>query len=78
MQDASVDAALPPEGQAVGTIYAGLYASDLATCIVTGFPVAKRDELQINNSVANKRDWNLLVSKTKTCPWTGKSESPAW
>eukprot|EP00618_Florenciella_parvula_P017071 CAMPEP_0119543784 /NCGR_PEP_ID=MMETSP1344-20130328/54343_1 /TAXON_ID=236787 /ORGANISM="Florenciella parvula, Strain CCMP2471" /LENGTH=1740 /DNA_ID=CAMNT_0007588171 /DNA_START=113 /DNA_END=5335 /DNA_ORIENTATION=- len=76
--DASVDAALPPEGQAQGTIYAGLYASDLATCIVTGFPVAKRDEMQVNNSVANKRDWNLLVSKTKACPWTGKAESPAW
>ena len=53
--DASVDASLPEEAQAQGTIYAGLYASDLATCIVTGFPVAKRDEVHNNNSVANKR-----------------------
>ena len=51
----SVDMSLPKEAQAQGTIYAGLYASDLATCIVTGFPVAKRDEVHNNNSVANKR-----------------------
>ena len=64
--------------QAHGTIYAGLYASDLPTCIVSGFPIAKQDELHVNHSIAAKRDWNLLVSKTKACPWTGKNESPQW
>jgi len=78
--DSSIDQALPAEGKATaGTIDAGLYSSDLPLCVISGAPIASRsEELRINGAVANKRDWNLLVSKTKVCPWTGKSESPQW
>jgi len=77
--DAAVDASLPPEADAEGTIYAGLFASEvLNRCVVSGYPVLKREELFINDAYANKRDWNMFVSKTKECPWTGKHESPQW
>ena len=77
--DSSVDQTLPLEGNTTLPVYAGLYASDRPTCVVSGAPVvSKADELHVNGTVAGKRDWNLLVSKTKACPWTGKPESPQW
>lgn len=74
--DTAVDAALPSVENARGTIYEGMFSSERKKCIVTGFPVY--DELVINDVPANKRDWNLFVSKTKQCPWTGKIENPQW
>ena len=76
--DKSVDQVLPAAGQASGSVYSGLYASECPPCIVSGAPVVPSDELRVNGTVANKRDWNTLVSKTKVCPWTGKPESPQW
>ena len=52
--DKSVDQQLPAKQQALGTAYSGLYASDLPTCIVTGYPVQKWELLNVNKSVANK------------------------
>jgi intraflagellar transport protein 172 len=52
--DKSVDQQLPAKQQALGTVYSGLYASDLPTCIVTGYPVQKWELLNVNKSVANK------------------------
>ena len=52
--DKAVDQQLPAKQQAAGTVHAGLYASDLPTCIVTGYPVQKWELLNVNNSIANK------------------------
>ena len=77
--DSSVDQTLPTEVNATLPVYGGLYASSRPLCVVSGAPIAsKGDELHVNGTVASKRDWNLLVSKTKACPWTGKTESPQW
>ncbi len=76
--DKSIEQKLPRQGESENTVYAGLYASDKPTCIVTGYPVSKRDELSVNNSIANKKDWNALVSKTETCPWSGIEATPQW
>ncbi|CAN0111442.1 unnamed protein product, partial [Ectocarpus sp. 12 AP-2014] len=54
--DAKIDQALPPEKEASGTLYQGLYASELPSCVVTGLPVHKRDLIQVNHARANKRD----------------------
>ncbi|CAM9798674.1 unnamed protein product, partial [Hapterophycus canaliculatus] len=45
--DAKIDQALPPEKEAGGTLYEGLYASDLPSCVVTGLPIHKRDMIQV-------------------------------
>jgi intraflagellar transport protein 172 len=77
--DSSVDQTLPTDGNASLPVYGGLYASARPLCVVSGAPVvSKGDELHVNGTVASKRDWNLLVSKTKACPWTNKPESPQW
>ena len=76
--DNNIEQRLPRQGESEGTIYAGLYASDKPTCIVTGYCIANRDVLSINNSVANKKDWNALVNKTEVCPWTSVEASPQW
>ena len=76
--DNTIDQRLPRQGESEGTIYAGLYASDKPTCIVTGYPVSNRDLIDVNASVANKKDWNALVNKTESCPWTGVEASPQW
>ena len=52
--DKSVDQQHPTKEMALGTMYAGLYATDLPTCVVTGCPVQKWELLQVNNSLANK------------------------
>ena len=76
--DSGVEQRLKPRNSSKGTIYEGLYSSDRPTCIVTGFPVHPVDVLEINNSTANRRDWNSLVAKTHTCPWTGKPQNPLY
>lgn len=76
--DSSVEQRLKPRGQSKNTLYEGLYGSDRPTCIVTGFPVHPVDMLEVNNSTANRKDWNFLVAKTHTCPWTGQSQNPIY
>jgi intraflagellar transport protein 172 len=73
-----IDQQLPSAADARGTLYEGLYASDRPTCIATGFPVHAVDMLQANGSVANKRDWNAYVTKTKRDPWTDRAEKPRY
>ncbi|CAM9280451.1 unnamed protein product, partial [Choristocarpus tenellus] len=56
----------------------GLYTSDLPSCVVTGYPVHKREMLQVNNARANKRDWNSYVRAFKHCPWTDTEATPQY
>ncbi|CAM9795585.1 unnamed protein product [Chrysoparadoxa australica] len=76
--DSSIEQTLPPQHESNGTLFAGLYASDLPSCIVTGYPVHKKNLLEINQSRANKRDWNAFVRIFKKCPWTGQTEQPKY
>ncbi|GMH63033.1 hypothetical protein TrST_g9919 [Triparma strigata] len=76
--DNNIEQKLPRQGESENTVYAGLYASNKPTCIVTGYPIPSRDQLNVNNSIASKKDWNALVSKTETCPWTNEQASPQW
>ena len=77
--DSSVEQALPPHDPAADpSIYDALYPNKAAKCIVTGFPIPEMLRIDINNSTANKKDWNAFVEKSKTCPWTGQSASPQY
>lgn len=76
--DSNVEQQLPSEAEAAGTMYAGLFASDQPTCIVTGYPVSKRDLLEINDSRAGKREWNMYVRNFRACPWTRQEASPVY
>ena len=58
--------------------YLGLFTSERPTCIVTGYPVHPSDMLEINNSTANRRDWNAFVAKARICPWTGVPQNPIY
>ena len=74
--DSNIEQRFPPREQARSTLYEGLFSSDRATCIVTGYPIYPADLLEINHSTANRKDWNAYVSKTKVCPWTGAPQTP--
>ena len=76
--DSSVDQRIPSREKSKGTPYEALFVVDRPSCIVTGYPVYPADMLEINNSVANRKDWNALVAKTRTCPWTGQSQNPLY
>jgi len=76
--DKSIEQRLPPANKAAGTIYEGMFSSPLPQCIVTGFPIQPRELLEVNNSKANRRDWNALVSRTKLCPWTLQTQNPLY
>jgi hypothetical protein len=76
--DSSVEQRFPGREASKNTLYDGLYNSDKSTCIVTGYPIYPAEMLEVNNSTANRRDWNLLVSKTRTCPWTGQPQNPLY
>lgn len=76
--DSKIEQKFPSRDQSRGTLYEGLYATDRATCIVTGYPIYPADLLEINHSTANRKDWNTYVSKTKTCPWTGQAQTPLY
>ncbi len=69
---------MPAREQSRNTLYEGLFLSERPTCIVTGYPVYPADMLEINNSVANRKDWNSVVAKTRTCPWTGQNQNPLY
>lgn len=60
------------------TLYEGLFANNRPTCIVTGYPIYAADMLEVNNSTANRRDWNVFVNKTRICPWTGQPQNPMY
>eukprot|EP00595_Chromulina_sp_UTEXLB2642_P000435 CAMPEP_0196761570 /NCGR_PEP_ID=MMETSP1095-20130614/859_1 /TAXON_ID=96789 ORGANISM="Chromulina nebulosa, Strain UTEXLB2642" /NCGR_SAMPLE_ID=MMETSP1095 /ASSEMBLY_ACC=CAM_ASM_000446 /LENGTH=1006 /DNA_ID=CAMNT_0042111301 /DNA_START=2197 /DNA_END=5217 /DNA_ORIENTATION=+ len=76
--DSSIEQKFPRREQTRNTLYEGLYHYDRPACIVTGYPIHPADLLDINNSVANRKDWNTLVSKIKIDPWTGQSQNPIY
>ena len=76
--DSAVDQRIPPREQSRNTLYEGMFSSERPTCIVSGYPVHSADILEINSSVANRRDWNVYVGKTKLCPWTGANQTPLY
>jgi intraflagellar transport protein 172 len=76
--DSSVEQRFPTRERSRGTMYEGLFHSERPTCIVTGFPVHPADMLEVNNSVANRKDWNAYVSKARLCPWTGQPQNPIY
>eukprot|EP01041_Mallomonas_annulata_P001132 gene1132-2194_t len=76
--DSSIQQRFPRREQARNTIYEGLFLSERPTCIVTGYPVYPADILEVNNSTANRKDWNAYVAKLRTCPWTGQSQNPIY
>ena len=63
--DNNIEQKLPRQGEFANTIYDGLYISTKPTCIVTGYTIPSRDKLEVNNSMASKKDWNALVRKTE-------------
>jgi intraflagellar transport protein 172 len=80
--DAKIEQQLPTEADARGTVYEGLFASDLPCCVVTGYPVQKQ-LIEVGTGTANvakasKRDWNMYVRTFKRCPWTGKQQNPQY
>jgi intraflagellar transport protein 172 len=74
----SVSQSLPSPSQAQGTVYEALFASREPLCIVTGFPIPPKNRLEVNGSIANKENWNFMVSRTRKCPWTGKDQTPIY
>ena len=76
--DTSIQQRFPPRDQSRNSLYEGLFSSDRPTCIVTGFPVHGADLLEVNNSTANRRDWNAFVAKARACPWTGQPQNPLY
>jgi intraflagellar transport protein 172 len=76
--DSAIEQKFPRRDAARNTLYEGLFSSDRPSCIVTGFPIGSSDVLEINNSVANRRDWNAYVAKFRTCPWTGQQQNPQY
>ena len=45
---------------------------------MTGYQIHPADMLEVNNSTANRRDWNAYVVKSKSCPWTGQAQNPLY
>ena len=76
--DTNIEQRLPHRESTRNTLYEGLFASDRPTCIVTGYPIHPADMLEVNNSTANRRDWNAYVVKTRSCPWTGQAQNPLY
>jgi len=76
--DKSIDQELPPANLSLGTIYEGLFTSHYRDCIVTGYPVAGKDVLEVSGVVVNRRDWNMYVQSQKKCPWSQQAQSPMY
>jgi intraflagellar transport protein 172 len=76
--DSNIEQKFPPREQSRNSLYEGMFNSNRPTCIVTGFPVHPADILEVNNSCANRRDWNAFVGKARTCPWTGAAQNPLY
>ncbi len=64
-----VDNMFPKADEASGTLYAGFFASNLPTCIVTGYPIMERDLLEVNGCQAGKREWDIYIRTFSICPW---------
>ncbi len=71
-----VDKMFPKADEASGTFYAGFFASNLPTCIVTGYPVTKRDLINVNGCQAGKREWGIYIRTFSICPWKRTPERP--
>ena len=65
--DGGVDQRLPSRENVRNSLYEGLFSSDKPSCIVTGFPVQSADVLEVNNSIANRKDWNIVVNIARHC-----------
>lgn len=76
--DQDIDQRLVARERSKNTLYDGIYSTERPTCIVTGFPVYPNELLEVNNSTANRRDWNALVNKIRVCPWTGQPQNPIY
>eukprot|EP00605_Chrysophyceae_sp_TOSAG23-4_P002142 GSChrysophyteH1.ASY1.ANO1.2369.1 assembled CDS len=76
--DSNIEQRFPPREQSRNSLYEGLFTSNRPTCIVSGFPVHPADMLEVNNSLANRRDWNAYVGKSRVCPWTGAAQNPLY
>ncbi len=76
--DASIEQRFPRREQSRNTLYEGIFSSDRPTCIVTGYPIHPADMLEVNNSTANRKDWNAYVGKVKLCQWTGQPQNPIY
>ena len=76
--DSSVEQRFPGKEQSRGTLYDGLFHTQRKSCIVSGFPISPADTLEVNNSIANRRDWNAIVAKTHLCPWTSQQQNPIY
>lgn len=76
--DSGIDQRLPSRDAVRNTLYEGMFSTNKASCIVSGYPIHPADMLEVNNSTANRRDWNALVSKTRLCPWTGQPQNPLY
>ena len=76
--DSSVEQRFPAREKSRGTLYEGFFQSDRPTCIVTGYPVHPAETLEVNNSIANRKDWNAFVAKARVCPWTGQPQNPVY
>jgi hypothetical protein len=76
--DSDIEQKLVVREKSRNTLYEGLYSTDRNTCIATGYPVQPHELIEINNSVANRREWNALVAKTRVCPWTGQPQNPLY
>jgi intraflagellar transport protein 172 len=76
--DSNIEQRFPEKSQSRGSLYEGLFQTERPTCIVTGFPVHPADLIEVNNSMANRRDWNALVNKSGVCPWTGLEQTPLY
>ena len=76
--DSSIEQRIPHRDQSRNTLYEALFSIDRPSCIVTGYPVHPADMLEVNNSIANRKDWNSIVSKTRLCPWTSQNQNPLY
>jgi hypothetical protein len=76
--DASIEQRFPSREQSRGTLYEGMFTSTRPACIITGYPVHPAESLEVNNSVACRKDWNAIVSKTHICPWTSQPQNPIY
>jgi intraflagellar transport protein 172 len=77
--DQKVDQSLPGKNdRSRAEEYDGMFPSTEPNCIVTGYPVPPSNRLEMKGWTANRKDWNLFVSRLKVDPWTGQPQKPMY
>ena len=73
--DSSVNGNIPTSFEAKDTLYAGFSPqSTVPICALTGFPIDNTYEVKhIDDVCVNKSDWELIISKTNSCPLSRKA-----